>query len=184
MRIVASILLIATVVLAVYTFAGPPPERNEPQKLRLRDLRDYIKITDRPFRMQDSTIASCRPYQEIALNPHEPSHPEVAFCNVYVNELAKDPMISGKGRYPEGSLVIKSKLASAEDKKPLLYTVMQKMAPGYDDNRGNWKYVVVDGTTFRQIAAGRIDSCITCHEGYADTDYITRTYLSESGRTK
>ncbi|MEM8733236.1 MAG: hypothetical protein AAGG44_03380 [Planctomycetota bacterium] len=29
-------------------------------------------------------------------------------------------------------------------------------------------------------ARGKIESCIACHLGYEDTDYVTREYLKES----
>jgi len=127
--------------------------------------------------MHDSTILYCDPPEEVALNPHEPARPETAFCNVYVNDKAKGPMLSGKGIYPEGSVVIKSKLVTVESQEPVLLTVMEKMADGYDSDRGNWNYTVIDGTSYRQLASGRIDSCIECHSHYKQTDYITREYI-------
>jgi hypothetical protein len=119
----------------------------------------------------------CVPPPEISINPHEPSQPNTAFCDVYVNSIAKDTIVSGRGTYPEGSIVIKSKLLKPDDASPVLFTVMQKMPEGYDDDHGNWKYSVVDGSDFRLIASGRIESCIACHESYKETDYVTRTYL-------
>jgi hypothetical protein len=98
--------------------------------------------------------------------------------------MAKDVIVSGKGTYPVGSLVIKSKLASADDPTPHLFTVMQKMATGYDSKRGDWKYTVIDGIAYREMASGRIDSCIECHEQYKETDYVTREYLQDTGLTK
>ncbi|MDX1928399.1 MAG: cytochrome P460 family protein [Pirellulaceae bacterium] len=145
--------------------------------LRLRDLNRYVRITEQPYEMHDSTILYCKQTDEVALNPHEPARPEKAFCHVYVNDKAKEPMLSGKGNYPEGAIVIKSKLATVDSQQPLLFTVMEKMAEGYDSDRGNWKYTVIDGTSYRQVASGRIDSCIDCHSLYKQTDYITREYL-------
>lgn len=183
MKPTAIVLSLAAVVFAIWAVAGDRAGSPNSQPLRLRNLDQYIKVTNEPFKMHDSTIAFCRAPEEIAINPHEPSHPTTAFCNVYVNARAKETMISGEGTYPEGSLVIKSKLENARDKTPILYTVMEKMAAGYDEKNGNWKYIVVDGASFRQMAAGRIDSCIACHVDYAATDFITRTYLAAEGRT-
>lgn len=170
-------ILVASLALLSLLVAANPESHTSSDPLRLRNLDRYIRITERPYEMHDSTILYCRPPEEVALNPHEPVHPETAFCNVYVNDKAKVPMLSGKGIYPEGSLVIKSKLVTVDSKKPLLFTVMEKMAGGYDADRGNWKYTVIDGTSYRQVASGRIDSCIACHSHYNETDYITREYI-------
>ncbi|QDU94369.1 cytochrome P460 family protein [Lignipirellula cremea] len=178
MKTAISVLAVVVALIGIRLYASPPI-RPSLEPLQLRRLDRYVRITDRPFEMQDSTITFCRPPEEIALNPHDPAFPETAFCHVYVNEIAKNPMLTGKGIYPEGSLVIKSKLAAADSQKPELFTVMQKMANGYDTERGNWKYTVVDGTSYRQLASGRIDSCIQCHEQYKETDYITREYIAE-----
>jgi len=183
MKTLISVLAIV-VALIGFRLVASTPFRHSPDPLQLRNLDRYVRVTDRPFEMHDSTIVFCRPPEEVALNPHEPTHPKTAFCNVYVNDKAKEPMLSGKGIYPEGSIVIKSKLATVNSQKPELFTVMEKMADTYDSDRGNWRYSVIDGISYRQVASGRIDSCIECHEQYKATDYITREYITEERRTK
>lgn len=178
MRIVIAIILVSLALVSLRVVTQPAAHPSS-DSLELRDLDRYVRITEQPHEMHDSTIEYCRAAEEVALNPHEPALPETAFCHVYVNEKAKEPMLSGKGIYPEGSVVIKSKLATVDSQKPLLFTVMEKMADGYDSDRGNWKYSVVDGTSYRQVASGRIDSCIDCHSQYQQTDYITREYIAE-----
>ena len=170
-------ILVVSLAAIGLRIAASPAACPSGDPLRLRNLDRYVRITEQPYEMQDSTIVYCRPPEEVALNPHEPAHPETAFCNVYVNDKAREPMVSEKGIYPEGSIVIKSKLATFDSQKPILFTVMEKMADGYDANRGNWKYTVIDGNSYRQVASGRIDSCIECHEQYKTTDYITREYI-------
>jgi len=183
MKVATGIFCVSALLLGAHLFAHAAVcPADDP--IRLRDLDRYVRITQQPFEMHDTTIEFCRPPEQVALNPHEPAHPKTAFCHVYVNALAKDTMISGKGVYPEGSIVIKSKLAAADDQTPELFTVMQKMADGYDTEHGNWKYAVVDGATYRQVAAGRIDSCIECHVQYEEMDYITREYMAEKPPTK
>ncbi|MFN6129685.1 MAG: cytochrome P460 family protein [Planctomycetota bacterium] len=186
MKRIASVLGMVVLGVAAGSFADPPASLSRPDKesFRLRDLGRYHKITDRPFEMHDTTATLCAPQGEFALNPHEPAYPKKVYCDVYVNASAKETILSGKGMYPEGSIVIKSKLGKPDDTTPVLFTVMQKMPAGYDDEHGNWKYSVVDGTDFRLIAAGRIESCIACHDQYAETDYITRTYVVESKQAK
>ncbi|MFM8571689.1 MAG: cytochrome P460 family protein [Pirellula sp.] len=152
-----------------------------PQKPRLdsSDLKQYIQVTKEPFEMLDTTSTLCRPPTDLRDNPHEPLYPEKAFCHVYVNEIALRTMQAGKGEYPEGSWLIKSKLATRKSTKAELLTVMQKMPAGYDPQHGDWKYSVIDGRTQREIASGRIESCIDCHASYQSTDYVTRTYMNK-----
>jgi hypothetical protein len=186
MRITLITCGIVAAIIGVRLIAGPPKTAS-PELLQLRHLERYVKVTERPFEMHDSTVTACRAPivpDVIPTNPHDPSDRETAFCNVYVNAMAKDVILSGKGTYPVGSLVIKSKLASADDPTPHLFTVMQKMATGYDSKRGDWKYTVIDGIAYREMASGRIDSCIECHEQYKETDYVTREYLQDTGLTK
>ncbi len=186
MKTTLSICLLVATSFGVFLFAGPANTLSS-EPLRLRNLESYVKITEQPFEMHDLTAAFCKAPPEpdaIPTNPHDPSYPKTAFCNVYVNAIAKDAMLSGRGTYPVGSLVIKSKLSTADDPKPDLFTVMQKMPKGYDKEHGDWKYFVIDGEAYRETASGRIDSCIGCHESYKTTDYVTRAYLPNSGRTK
>jgi hypothetical protein len=184
MKRIALVPVMVVLGLAAGSFADPPALTSGKETIGLRDLTRYERITSRPFEMHDTTATLCVPPPEIAENPHEPSLPKKAFCHVYVNALAKETILSGKGTYPEGSIVIKSKLGKPDDRNPVLLTVMQKMPSGYDEEHGNWRYSVVDGTEFRLIAAGRIESCIACHDQYAETDYITRTYLADARDAK
>ncbi|WP_442505876.1 cytochrome P460 family protein [Novipirellula sp. SH528] len=142
------------------------------------DLKNLIRITDEPHEMDDSINQACRP---LGFNPtliHD-GYGESAFCNVYVNKTGKRALIDGLDRYPQGSMIVKSKLRSKGDKEPELYTVMQKMGTTFDAKNGNWEYSVIDGHTRRILACGRIDSCISCHARYVKTDYITRAYVKQ-----
>jgi len=180
----ATIFLLALVTAMIgFRFVASTALSDVTDSLELRNLDRYNRITEQPFQMDDWTAELCRDIDKTTLGPHMPVHFKSAFCNVYVNDVAKKPMISGVGIYPEGSIIIKSKLATIDDKEPELYTVMQKMKDGYDAEHGNWKYFVVDGSSLRQLAVGRIDSCIECHLHYKKTDHVTREYLKEKQRT-
>lgn len=132
------------------------------------------RITAKPHRMADSTATFC----DITFNPniHE-GDGDPAYCHVYTNATARQPLLDGAADYPVGAVIVKSKLRDATATKPTLFTVMTKMKDGYDPAHGNWEYAVVDGGSLRILARGRIDSCIACHKEHKATDYITRTYL-------
>lgn len=141
------------------------------------------RITAEPHRMDDSTAMLC---VAPVMRPHQvhDGYVDPAWCHVYVNEPAGPVIRSGAGVYPEGSLIVKSKLTAPDSKEPEIYTVMRKMAAGYDAEQGDWEYSVIDGRSARVVASGRIDSCIACHAAYPETDYVTRAYLSPSGADK
>lgn len=140
------------------------------------NLESLHRVTEQPHFMLDSTVTFCRPPGELPHNVHE-GVAEVAYCHVYVNELAKPTMLTGRGKYPVGSLIVKSKLRSQETADIELFTVMRKMTDNYDHENGDWEYSVLDGRSKRVHARGKIDSCISCHTGYRDTDFVSRTYL-------
>jgi len=123
--------------------------------------------------MADSTAALCR----IAYNtnPHE-GEGTPTFCHVYVSPEGKGAMVSGKGTYPRGAVIVKSKLTREKNGDPVLFTTMRKREAGYDPRHGDWEYAVLDGRSKRVLARGRIESCISCHRKYASTDYVTRAY--------
>lgn len=182
MKAIAVVIPLILSALTLFRFADQTGQFEDP--IRLQDLSQYVRVTERPFAMDDTAARLCRPPDGRSDNPHEPKYPDQAFCHVYVSPAAREIMLSGRGTYPEGSLVIKAKLSSVDSQTPELFTLMQKMPAGYDEQHGNWKYVVVDGSTFRQLASGRIDSCQSCHDQYSETDYITRVYLKEKNSSK
>ncbi len=98
MKITLSICLLVATSFGVFLFAGPA-NTSSSEPLRLRNLESYVKITEQPFEMHDLTVAFCKAPPEpdaIPTNPHDPSYPKTAFCNVYVNAIAKDAMLSGR----------------------------------------------------------------------------------------
>ncbi|MFM8891506.1 MAG: cytochrome P460 family protein [Planctomycetia bacterium] len=150
---------------------------DDPERLSriVANLDALHRVTDTPHPMADSTAALCR--LVFNTNIHEGSSSTPAYCHVYVTADAKQPMASGKGSYPVGSVIVKAKLEWQKSLAPVLYTVMRKMDEGYDRGHGDWEYAVLDGPSSRVLARGRIDSCIDCHAAYAATDHVTRLYM-------
>jgi hypothetical protein len=70
-------------------------------------------------------------------------------------EAASDPM----GKIEPGAvLVMELFLHGTTTGGPIL--MMEKRPAGFDAARGNWRYVVVDGTN---VADGALDLCAGCH---------------------
>jgi Cytochrome P460 len=107
-------------------------------------------------------------------NPHRDK-----FVVVYVNDIGRPAMMEQKvPHFPLGSVIVKEKLSTKESSSPELLTVMRKRKPGYDLNKGDWEYMVFDGTAKVLQASGKLEKCQACHQLEEKTDYIARTYLS------
>lgn len=131
------------------------------------------RVTASLFTMDPVVVTQC-----IAPNKTNP-HRE-CFGHVYVTTLGHEQMISGKGSYPVGTVIVKQKFKSSSTRSLTLHTVMRKRSPGFDSANGDWEYSVVDGAGRKVLAVGRIASCIACHSQYAKTDYVTRKYLMKA----
>lgn len=167
-------IVVAHAFLAAVSLAAP----DDPELLcrLVADLNSLHRVTAAPHRMADSTATSCS-VASYNTNIHEGENAP-AYCHVYVTPGAREPMTTGRGVYPRGSVIVKAKLNSERSSNAVLYTVMRKMPQGYDDKHGDWEYAVLDGSSKRVVARGKIDSCIECHKEHASADYVTRAYMS------
>jgi hypothetical protein len=96
---------------------------------------------------------------------------------VRVNPEAIDPFKSHKS-VPVGSTVVKEKHPSLDGKgPPQEYAAMIRREAGYDPAHGDWEYLYVVQGKPHVITRGKLGSCIDCHEGKKDQDYLFRTYL-------
>jgi len=106
-------------------------------------------------------------------NPHRDK-----FVTVYVNEAGRRPMFEARApRFPVGTLIVKEKLPARDATEPELLTAMYKREAGYDPERGDWEYMVLDGAGTEVRARGKLESCRACHESYSGTDFVSRNYL-------
>ena len=129
------------------------------------------RLTEKAFRMAPLPATRCR------LDPTQ-SPPHVGYyCHVFVNDAAKEPITTGKGKYSVGSVIVKQKYFSKLARKTELFTIMRKMESGYDDENGDREYSIVDSAGAEVLSRGRDESCISCHTFYKDTDYVSREYL-------
>lgn len=171
-----ALLFVPLLCLAVVTAA-----ENKTQDLMARAASNESKlhrVTDAPFRMDDETAALC------LRNPKSFNAHSDYYCHVYVNEIGLETMKSGKGVYPVGSVIVKQKYSDPEATETELFTIMRKMKRGYDNAHHNWEYSIVERTGMRELVSGRLEACIKCHEDYARSDYVTRVYLTSSGKSE
>ncbi|MDX1674794.1 MAG: cytochrome P460 family protein [Longimicrobiales bacterium] len=102
---------------------------------------------------------------------YEGTDPHGALLTTYLNETAYDALTNGSGPLPNGSIVIKENYMP--DGTLAAVTVMYSAA-GYDAEHNDyfWAKYQADGSV---DAAGRVNSCISCHtvgdRGYLRTPY-------------
>jgi hypothetical protein len=99
---------------------------------------------------------------------------------VFVTEDAAATMRSGTGIYPQGTIILKQKYADAAAKKTDLFTGMLKREQGYHPEVGDWEFFVLNSNRTRVSDLGRIESCVDCHVGFKDHDFVSRDYLARN----
>jgi hypothetical protein len=128
------------------------------------------------------------PFDESFISPgHENS-----LVKVYFNALAKPTFASyGSGRkasFAVGSIISKAFIDDKEFPRLKARRVffMQKMAPGFDPDHGDWSYssILMDSRVgkFEKVSSGALPECIACHKNYADQDYVLSLERSKQGR--
>jgi hypothetical protein len=141
----------------------------------LEKLDDFVRVTDKPFLMHAPTATQC------VISTHVDVHGD-RFCDVYISKGGEAAIRAGTPEYPVGTIVIKSKYPDEERSKIELYTVMRKMPKGYWPEHGDWEFSVLDSEKKHVLARGRVESCASCHDAYAASGYLTRTYLREKAK--
>jgi hypothetical protein len=91
----------------------------------------------------------------------------------------REPLMSGRGIYPEGTVILKQKFSDADGTKSDFYTGMRKREAGYNPTAGDWEFFTLDPEREMVISRGRIESCMDCHIKYKATDFVSRRYLTE-----
>jgi hypothetical protein len=92
---------------------------------------------------------------------------------VYVNELAAQVIAAGKsGKFPVGSIIVREKLAKADEKGPELVVVMIKREPGFNPAGGDWLFLTADGTLAKIRERQKKGSCLACHKSERDNDFV------------
>jgi hypothetical protein len=148
----------------------------------IEGYKDWTKVNDVPQVMPERVATACAILVQMdgggiggQKNPHREK-----YYTVYVNQVGRAAMLEQKNpRFPEGSVIVKEKLASRFSESPELLTVMIKRRKGFNPRGGDWEYMVVDGTGTKIEGRGNLKNCQGCHLGNQKTDYIFRTYLSD-----
>lgn len=140
--------------------------------------RTWFKVNRTPEVMQARTAILCAAPAggNKIYGPTNPHHEK--YITVYVNEVGRAAMMEqAKPSFPEGSVIVKEKLPDKSSETPELLTVMIKRRKGFNDQSGDWEYMVTDGSGTKIEAQGNLANCQGCHEANSQKDYVFRTYL-------
>jgi hypothetical protein len=102
------------------------------------------------------------------------------WIHVYVTPGGHDMMSTGKGVYPPGTIILKQKLRDAGGRKTELFTGMLKREKGYAPQVGDWEFFVLSSRANRVFLNQELFSCAECHQSFHATDFVSRSYVTES----
>jgi hypothetical protein len=183
--------LVAALIVALLVASGCKPSESAqgsttPQEVKVQDVaRDYAKLTSmtpKPVFVNPELAMLCRgaSQKEVetaakTLGPH--AHTSV---RIFMNDQAAEAFKQKSPTYPVGSIVVKEKQGlqywgpnGFRDKTSKTHSGvggMIKRAKGYDPDHGDWEYFYFEDAA--KIESGKIASCVQCHAGAAEKDYI------------
>jgi hypothetical protein len=177
-----NLLVITVFAMLGYAIVGrSSPSVEESDLASLAKYRQWTLVNPTPQLMEPLAAASC------AMIPgrQEPSPHLHKYISVFVNSEGREAMMTRQQpRFPIGSMIVKEKLGSRDSTDPELLTAMIKREPGYNPEGGDWEYLVLDGTASKIVERGKLTQCSSCHRPYEYNDFVTRTYLPETLRSK
>ena len=180
--ILRSFLLLPALTMLVYAIAShSAPSATDMELANLAKYREWTLVNPTPQLMEPLSAFSC------AMIPgrQEPSPHLHKYISVFVNSVGREQMMTRRNpKFPAGSVIVKEKLASADSKTPELLTAMIKREAGYNPEGGDWEYLVLDGAASKIVEQGKLTRCSGCHRPYETTDFVTRTYLPQTVRSK
>jgi hypothetical protein len=147
--------------------------------------KSYHKVTDNEAYVNPELAMLCRGVSREEVESFQTRHGPHAHSAVliYMNEPAAQVFSRGDDAYPVGSVIVKQKRIFGYYDQKTGQTVssadngvggMVKRAAGYDSAHGDWEYFYFEQVS--NIQSGRIQSCVQCHEGAKDKDYVFGTW--------
>ena len=136
------------------------------------NLNGLTRVTSRPVRVDPVDWTLCvGPPGGFAPAPHS------AFAiHIYATPGSEDHILRRRADYPEGTVVLKQKLTQTNETE--LFTGMLKREAGYNPGCGDWEFFVLSDQA-QLLARGRIESCMNCHQDYADRGYLSLAWQTE-----
>jgi hypothetical protein len=140
--------------------------------------RRLVRVTEEPYHVVNrSSFPLCLPNvrgHSAPVDAHE-GH----WIHVYVSQRGHDAMLTGRGVYPRGAVILKQKFRDAAAKDAELFTGMLKREKGYNPAAGDWEFFALKADATAVVPLRNFKSCVGCHEPFRATDFVSRRYLTE-----
>lgn len=94
--------------------------------------------------------------------------PHGAHLKLYANDIAYDAAKNDRPM-PDGAILVKENYG--KDKSTLMAVTPMYKVSGYNPGAGDWFWAKY-GPDRKAMAAGKVDSCISCHESMGGGDYV------------
>lgn len=191
---VAAVVLAGLILQGVSAKDAVPLGNNPPSNVNQKALRELektlqsyrpemVRVTDKPFHVVppkriNRPAVLCAPANlddrkaDAERNPHE-GH----WIHVFITAGGREPIAKGAADYPEGTIILKQKLKDAAGKQTVFYTGMLKREAGYAKDVGDWEFFTTDAAGKKVTARGQMQSCVSCHQEFEETGYVSREYL-------
>ena len=96
-----------------------------------------------------------------------------SFGVVYVNRLAREFVSAAPAvQFPQGAIIVREKLAKADDARPQLLAVMIKRIRGFNPKANDWEFLILDGATNKILLRQKEGSCVDCHASQEQRDFV------------
>jgi hypothetical protein len=180
-------LLLSCFLLAVIGFSVSLTPKAHPSDLgstsmdanqtvqQFEGYKTWTRVNPKPFLLESYVSRMCAP-ATAQLKDDSPHKNKFIF--VYVNEPGRKAMMTEMNpQFPQGSVIVKEKLASQNSSSPELLTVMTKREKGFNPASNDWEFLVLSGDTKTVQAQGKLENCIACHTAQRGNDFVFRNYL-------
>ncbi len=162
----------------IYAFTIGAADRDFPEDEKIWDYlihhrKEMIRITQKPQRVYWAGSPLCARPNYIPHSPHG-EH----WIHVFISPGGSNAMMTGKGMYPVGTVILKQKFLDAAGTNTDFYTGMRKRERGYNSELGDWEFFTLDRGGDMVTARGKIESCMDCHAKYKATEFVSRRYLT------
>lgn len=180
------LLLVAACCVTCVIGRSAASDSGHKANLSAPEIAGYKKwkvVNEKAFFVPASIAVDCAPAtlrsMETSASVRPSSHPSHfdKFVRIFVNDKGKAAMFAKTPHFPVGSVVVKEKLPSETSKPPELLTVMIKRAAGFDTPKGDWEYLVAEGSGQKAYERGKLANCASCHDAQRNSDYVFRGYL-------
>jgi len=175
------LLLIAGAVIAALG-AGSNHMSKDDRISAVAGYKQWEQATKGAVRMGPRLWTLCRhptPAEQKALDDFNKNNPHSnGYFRVYMNDLARAPLMSGSP-FPPGSTLVKEKMVGP-DTGLIARTVMRKHEKGWNAKTDNWEFYVV--TKDMQLEDTKDSNCISCHSSKSKMNWVYRTYVSSRAK--